>query len=176
VDRHLRLEASLAYSFLAGGDPHVNSSVLGLDLDFHITPRWSIGARYGRFDNDLSKEGQRVVDNANAAGQTPDLRDFGKDYYLGTVTYYPLYGKINFFNVNVTQFDIYVTAGYGRINLDLSGFNNLFTAGGGAGFWITDRISARFEIRYQTYMDIVGNNQERRIDQTVFTGKLGFLL
>lgn len=176
VDRSLRLESSLSWSWVSGGDPFTDSSILGLDLDFHITPKWSIGARYGRFDNDPSREGQRLIDNARQTGTIPDVQDFAKDFYLGTVTYYPIYGKINFFNINVTQFDVYVTGGYGQINLEKSGPTQLFMVGGGTGFWLTNWLTARFEIRYQTYKDIVGGTQERRLDQTVFTGKLGFLL
>jgi len=176
VDRNLRLETSVGYGFISGGNPYLDSRQLGVDLDFHITPRWSIGARYASFDNDLSSEGQRVYSDSVASGVAPDVNDFAKDAAMATVTWYPVYGKINLFNWNVTQFDIYLTAGYGQIQLNRSGGTDIMTVGGGAGFWLTNWLSTRFEVRYQHYNDIVGAGQERGLDQTVFAAKLGFLL
>ena len=106
----------------------------------------------------------------------PDVRDYAKNSYLFSVSYYPIYGKVNLFNWNVTQFDVYLNAGYGAVNLDLSGNSSLASIAGGLGFWITNGLSTRFEIRYQTYQDTVGEGTTRNLNQTVFLAKIGFLL
>src|SRR6266404_1813185 len=52
VDRNYRLEVGLNYgASAAGGDPYVNTTMLGGEMDFHINPRWSIGARYQNYQN-----------------------------------------------------------------------------------------------------------------------------
>jgi outer membrane beta-barrel protein len=178
VDRNLRFEGSLGYGFLTGGNPYIESRQLEYSLEFHINPRWSVGGRFYTFDNELSKEGKRVFNDAsqNGIGIGPDVRDFSREAYLGTVSFYPLYGKVNLFNWKVTQFDLFLTAGIGRILLDRSGPSELMSVSGGIGFWLTNWLTSRFEVRYQTYNDTIGDNQQRQIDQTVFMAKLGFLL
>ncbi len=174
VDRTWRVEGSVGYGYLTGGNPYVDSSQLEGSLEVHVTPRWSVGGRYYSFNNELSKEGQRVFNTQ--AGVVPDVRDFPKDGYLAALTFYPIYGKVNLFNLNVTQFDVYLQAGYGQINLDRSGSQDLISAGAGVGFWLTNWLSTRFEIRYQTYKDKIANDVDRQLEQTVFTAKIGFLL
>lgn len=176
VDRTWRLEGSVGYGFLTGGSPYVDSTQTEGSLELHITPRWSIGGRYYNFNNELSKEGKRVFAESEQTGVAPDVRDFAKNAYLGSVTFYPLYGKVNLFNLSVTQFDIYMSAGFGQIELDRTGATDLLSFAGGVGFWLTNWLTSRFEIRYQTYEDTVGESQRRRLDQTIFTVKLGFLL
>ena len=46
VDRDLRLELGLNYGYVAGGDTYIQTQNLGASLDFHFTPRWSLGVRY----------------------------------------------------------------------------------------------------------------------------------
>ncbi len=176
VDRTWRLEGSLGYGFLTGGSPYVDSTQAEGSLEVHINPRWSVGGRYYAFNNELSKEGQRVFNESVQTGIAPDVRDYAKDAYLGTISFYPLYGKVNLFNWAVTQFDLYVSAGFGQIQLERSGSTDLLSFSGGVGFWLTNWLSTRFEIRYQTYEDTIGDNQRRRLDQTVFSAKIGFLL
>src|SRR3989338_4994183 len=54
VDRYWRLEFGVNYGMAAGGDPYVNTDVLGGQIDFHLTPRWSLGARYYNANNKLN--------------------------------------------------------------------------------------------------------------------------
>lgn len=174
VDREWRVEGSLGYGLLAGGNPYVDTQQIEGSLEVHITPRWSVGGRYYAFDNELSKEGNRVYNSG--ANVVPDVRDFPKDAYLASVSFYPIYGKVNLFNLNVTQFDLYLSAGYGQIQLGRSGSTDLMSFGGGVGFWFTNWLTSRLEIRYQTYEDTISDNTARRLDQTVFALKVGFLL
>jgi len=176
VDRTWRLETGLGLGLISGGNPYTNTSQSEASLELHINPRWSVGARYLGFSNELSREGQRVFDNAHSTGVAPDVRDFAKDAYIGSLSFYPLYGKVNLFNMAVTQFDVFLSAGFGQIQLDRSGSQDLLSFAGGVGFWLTNWLSTRFEVRYQTYEDTIGDNQLRRLDQTVFSAKIGFLL
>ncbi len=179
VDRTLRLELGINYGMASGGDPYLNTSNMGGQLEFHINPRWSIGARYYNYNNSFSSEGKRVFEEAslrqsqNLSYQLPQS-DFAKDGYVGTLTWYPFYGKLNLADITVAQFDIYAVGGYGQINL-ASGSTALYTGGGGMGLWLTKYFSTRIEILYQGYQDQV-YSEKRSIDQTVITAGIGLLL
>lgn len=176
VDRDLRFETFIGYGWINGGNSYLNSNQLELNVDFHINPKFSVGARYFRFENELTSEAKRVYGQAQAYDIVPDVRDFANSAWLGTLSWYPLYGKINFFDSRVVQFDLYTLGGVGQVSLNQSGDSTIYTLGGGAGFWISNRMSARMEVRYQSYEDQIGLNQTRQLDQTVFTLMMGVLL
>lgn len=184
VDRYFRFELGVNYGMAAGGDPYVNTSVLGGQLDFHLTPRWSVGARYLNNSNDLTSEGKKVMENAEReaqAGNTNFRRpgvDYAKDTWLGVLNWYPVYGKMNLFDAGISQFDMYFLGGAGQINLS-SGTAPVYTAGGGVGIWFTQHFASRLEARWQGYTDSVYNGggfTKRSIDQTMLTATVSFLL
>ena len=185
VDRHLRLEIGFNGGAVVGGDPYVNSSVLGGQVDFHITPRWSVGARYQNIANSLNSEGRQVIQNAenkreaeSSGFRQPGL-DWAKDSWLAVVNWYPIYGKMNLFDVGVSQFDVYLLGGAGQINLQSSGMVPLYSAGAGVGLWLTQHFATRFEARWQGYQDRIFdgvNTYNRSINQTVLNMSLSFLL
>ncbi len=53
----------------------------------------------------------------------------------------------------MSQFDVYVMAGAGSIKLDSQQKSSLLSLGSGVGLWLTQHITTRFEVRYQTYKD-----------------------
>ena len=180
VDRDLRFEIGGGYGGVAGGNSYLNTQVINGLLEFHITPKFSIGGRYGSYSNSLSQEGQSQFDAARAAQAArstdftvPDI-DAPKSSLLGTVSYYPMYGKLNFFDLTVVQFDFYVIGGYGQMQLK-SGTSATWTGGGGIGFWWTKHISSRLEIRYQAYQDKVYTGS-RDVGMTIGTLGIGILL
>ncbi len=184
VDRYYRFEMGINYGMTMGGDPYVNTSLLGGQVDFHFTPRWSIGARYYSSSNSLNAEGKRVFDDAEARRRAGDntFRRPGVDYaeneWLGVINWYPIYGKINLFDISVTQFDVYFLGGAGQINLS-SGIAPLYTAGGGFGIWWNQHFSTRLEARWQNYSDKIFDGEtfnSRNINQTLLTATMGFLL
>lgn len=184
VDRHMRLELGLNYGMAAGGDPYVNTSVLGGQMDFHLTPRWSVGARYYNNNNTLTAEGKQVFDDAEAraAANNANYRrpaiDYAKDIWLGVLNWYPVYGKMNLFDAGISQFDIYFLGGAGQVNLS-SGSSPAYTAGGGVGVWFTQHFATRLEARWQGYSDKVYDGIETRdrdINQTMLTATVSFLL
>lgn len=178
VDRNLRLEVGGSYSGIAGGDSYVNTNAFGAYGDFHITPQWSVGVRYNKYNNQLTSEGDRALSEAVASSQNgqkyqiPTI-DYQKQSLAGTVSWYPIYGKLNLFDKAVTQFDFYLTAGYGQMQLS-SGNSPLMTAGGGVGFWLMQHLSARFEARWQGYND-QQLNVSRRVDSLIAGLSVGFL-
>ena len=177
VDRHNRLEIGLNYGMVTGGDPYVRTNNLGGNLDFHFSPRWSLGARYYNSSNTLSREGERVFQDANAARplgtERPDL-DYAQDTYLGVINWYPMYGKINFLDYGISQFDIYFLGGGGQVKLH-SGMAPTYTAGGGLSFWLSQHFSTRLEGRYQTYNDRISSGP-RHLDLMILSATLGILL
>ncbi|NJM09819.1 MAG: outer membrane beta-barrel domain-containing protein [Bdellovibrionaceae bacterium] len=184
VDRYYRFELGLNYGMATGGDPYVNTDILGGQLDFHITPRWSLGARYYNSNNKLNAEGKKVFDAAereNAAGNNNFRRpgvDYAKDTWLAIGNWYPIYGKMNLFDATVAQFDIYFLGGAGQVNLS-SGTAPIYTAGAGFGVWFTQHFASRLEARWQGYQDKVWDGFEsksRSIDQTMLSATVSFLL
>ena len=90
------------------------------------------------------------------------------------MNWYPLYGKINWFERSVVHFDIYALGGYGQVRLN-SGPTSTYTAGGGIGLWITQHFTTRLEMRYQTYAAkyYAGTKD---LDLTVGSLQMGWLL
>ena len=182
VDRNMRFEFSGGGNIVAWGDSYLDTVNVGGQIDFHINPNWSVGARYYKSSNTLTKEGERVHDIAEtdqAAGRTssvPDL-DPPDTTLLGTINFYPVYGKLNFFNLKTVQFDLYTMVGAGTIDLLQSGQTLVYTGGIGSGIWFSNHITARMEIRYQGYKDSINSEEGSRQMNTVSAGiTLGFLL
>lgn len=179
VDRYNRLEIGLSYSGIAGGDSYLQSKSLGAALDFHFTPRWSAGLRYNDYGSDLTPEGKRVFDRARTDYQNgntasyPDI-DAPQRSAMAVLNWYPMYGKTNLLDRGIAQFDMYLLAGGGQIEL-ASGPTSIWTAGGGIGIWMTQHFSARGELRYQNYQDQVITGS-RQIHGVVGTLGLGFML
>lgn len=187
VDRNMRFELGGAFGPSVFGDPYVSTQNLAARVDFHINPQWSLGVQYTRNLNALTAEGKRRFDQARADQQTigtytiPQVT-YPQESVLGLINWYMLYGKMNLFDWRVVQFDLYATAGFGQINLatdirdtTLSEWTNLWTGGMGIGFWLSQHLSSRFEIRYQGYEDKVYTGT-RNINQAVATFGLGVLL
>ncbi len=185
VDRYMRFELGVNGGMVMGGDPYTNTNIVGGNLDFHITPRWSIGARYENIANSLTSEGKKTFEFAESgrAASTPGYRqpgiDWAKESWLAVVNWYPIYGKLNLFDMGISQFDIYLLGGGGQINLQSSGSTALYTVGAGVGLWLTQHFATRLEARWQGYQDNIFDGidtQKRNIDQTVLNMSVSFLL
>ncbi len=186
VDRNLRLELGVNFGGVLGGDSYYNTQNIGGNVDFHINPRWSVGARYYSSRSNLTSEGESVFNEARRKRNMGDLSYGAPELssplqtWLGTVSWYPVYGKTNIFDLAVVQFDIYTLVGYGQIELESSRlqqpqWTDVFTAGGGVGLWLTQHISSRLEARWQTYEDQLYTGS-RRMNVGVVTVSLGLLL
>jgi outer membrane beta-barrel protein len=179
IDRRNRVEFGLGFGAIFGGDAYLDTRAFSAALDYHITPRWSVGLRYLDFTNNLNAEGDRVFNEAAktyAAGgraQAVDI-DYPLNATMAVVNWYPIYGKTSFLDIGVTQFDIYLLGGGGLINLD-SGSTGIYTAGLGVGAWLSKHVTARAEVKWQRYNDelITG---ARTIDATMASLGLGWIL
>ncbi|MBX2988665.1 MAG: outer membrane beta-barrel domain-containing protein [Bdellovibrionaceae bacterium] len=181
VERNMRFEFGVSYGGIMGGDPYVRTQNLGASVDFHLNPRWSIGARYFDHRNGLTPEGQRVFDEAreaqriNAYSSNPDI-DYPLSSAMAVLNWYPVYGKTSFLENSVTQFDMYLLAGGGQMQLS-SGSSALYTAGVGVGIWASQHFTIRGEVRYQNYKDYLPTNgATRNIHAGVASVGMGFLL
>jgi outer membrane immunogenic protein len=175
VDRRNRVEIAPEYSNILGGDAYNKTQMIGLNAYYHFTPRFSIGASYGFAFNELRPEGDFLLQDKSISdrGIVPEI-DYPKSQYMGLVTWYPIYGKMNLYDLGVAHFDIYALAGAGQVQLK-SGDHPTYTAGGGVGFWVSQHLSTRFEMRYQTYK-AQRFNGEATMNLTVASVQVGYLL
>ncbi len=179
VERRNSLEVGINYGGIAGGTTYLQTQSLGFNLDYHITPRWALGLRYSDFNSKLTPEGTRVFEEArvnnglNASGGYVDI-DTPLNSTMGVLNWFPMYGKMNAFDAAVIQFDLYLLLGGGQISLE-SGPTSIVTAGGGVGIWLSQHITARAEVRYQGYQDLIKTGP-RDIDSVVGTLGLGWIL
>ena len=179
VDRTWRLEMGVSYGTLSGGHPYLSTQDLGGNLDVHINPMWSIGARYNSYYNELTPEGRRVYTEAeNQALQTGQHVEPQVDYpirsQLAVLSFYPMYGKLSLFDHGIAQFDLYMLGGYGQVQLS-SGSAPTWTAGGGIGIWMSQHFTSRLEVRYQNYQSRIYSGL-REENQVLANFSLGFLL
>lgn len=180
VDRTWRGELGASFGFVDGGDSYINTRNWGVNADLHISPRWSIGARYIDNKNELTSEGKLLYDTAKAKianGESdyiiPEI-DFPLRTMMAVVNWYPIYGKVSWFESAVSQFDFYVLAGGGQVQLQ-SGDSVIYTGGVGMGMWWNNWLTSRFEVRYQNYKDRVSTG-ERNIDGFVAQIGIGIML
>lgn len=173
VQRRNRLEIAPEIGKVLGGENYLNTYGYGANLHYHITPRWSVGARYTYYTNQLSSEGKSLIGTSKVQN-VADI-DEPKNAYMGFVNWYPIYGKLNLFGKGVTHFDVYATAGYGNIELRRGGAGT-WTAGGGVGFWFSQHMTSRIEARYQNYTASRENNTENSLNSMVLSLQVGYML
>lgn len=158
VDRKNRLEFALSYGGIIGGDSYLQTQAVGFSANFHINPRWSLGAQFSDFSNNLTPEGKRVFDQYKKirdAGGVPATAvdvDYPINATMAVVNWYPIYGKTSFLDMGITQFDMYLIGGAGQIKLS-SGDAPIYSVGLGIGAWLSAHVSMRAEFKYQTYRD-----------------------
>src|SRR5690606_28067699 len=120
-----RWEIAPEYSGSFGGDPYVRSMNAGLNVHYHINPRWSLGLKYNRSFNKLTPEGDKMVEDAvkeyletptETGNPVPNI-DFPREEQLAMVNWYPIYGKMNLLDRGIAQFDVYALAGAGTMKL-----------------------------------------------------------
>lgn len=162
VDRNNRIEIAADFGALFGADTYVKTSNLGAQLQYHLNPNWSFGFEYQKAYNDLSAEGQRQYDKAYACQQGGESGcterfvgvDFPLETQMATISFYPIYGKMNLFDSGIAQFDVYTRLGYGKKKLH-SGSSDVIAAGLGIGIWLNNYITSRLEVRYENYKDLL---------------------
>jgi outer membrane immunogenic protein len=160
MDRTNRVELALNFGLVSGADAYVQTKNFGGQLQYHITPRWSVGLAYEKAYNNLTAEGTRIYDaeyacqQAGACGTKYPAVDFPLETKLVSVSFYPIYGKMNLFDSSIAQFDLFTSLGFGKKKLD-SGESDVYAASLGVGIWINNYVTARLEGRYEKYKDLL---------------------
>jgi outer membrane immunogenic protein len=99
VDRRNRVELALSYGAILGGDSYLQTQNLGFTVNYHFTPRWSLGMQYSDFTNNLTPEGKRVFSQYRqnqAAGGIPAYAvdvDYPINATMAVVNWYPFMVK-----------------------------------------------------------------------------------
>lgn len=177
VSRKFRHEFAPQVASFVGGDAYLSTDTLGLTYHFHINHHWSVGVNYFYAFNSLTSEAKALISNGLQPKLTeplvPDL-DEPKQGYLATVNWYPIYGKMSLYDMGISQFDFYLTAGAGTMEL-ASSEKSTYTYGAGLGVWISQHLTGRLELRRQTYetQRFTGNHT---MNLTVLGLSLGYLL
>lgn len=181
VSRTNRIELAFDYGSIFGADTYVKTSNLGAQLQYHLNPNWSFGLEYHKFYNDLTAEGQRQYNVAYSCQQQgPGCTqrfagvDFPLENQMATISFYPIYGKLNLFDSGIAQFDIYTLIGYGQKKLS-SGTTNALAAGLGIGIWLNNYLTTRFEMRYESYKDLL-DIEPRNQNAVTLAASVGVLL
>lgn len=175
VPRRNRFEFAPEFSSVLGGDSYNRTQNIGMNVHYHITPQWSVGLKYNYSFNTLRPEGENLINDTAATGKSivPDI-DYPKSQALALLNWYPIYGKMNLYDLGVTHFDVYTVVGGGMIELR-SGNTGTFTAGGGVGLWWSQHLTTRAELRYQRY-EASRYTGPVAMDTTVAGIQVGYLL
>ncbi len=182
VSRRNRVELAPEVSGTFGGDTYTRTRSVGMNMQYHFNPRWSLGMKYNHSFNALTPEGEALIDQAYADFQKnpgkpttayPELA-YPKAETLALINWYPIYGKMNLLDRGVAQFDFYMIGGYGQVQLN-TGTVPTLTGGAGVGFWINQNISSRIEMRYQNYKAPYLNG-EKELDLAVASFQMGYIL
>lgn len=183
VPRKNRFEIAPEFSGTMGGDDtYTKSQSVGMNINYHINHRWSIGAKYNHTFNQLTAEGESMIDAAyadrlenprNPTKPIPEI-DHQKSESLIVLNWYPIYGKMNVFEKSIAQFDVYGLLGAGQVELK-SGAKPTYTLGAGIGFWMSPQISTRMELRYQKY-NVEYMTGPKNLDLAIASLQVGWLL
>lgn len=173
VKRAKRFEFSPIVSNTFGGDAYVKTQTVGVDAQYHINYRFSVGARYNYAFNELTAEGKNLI-RSNILASVPAI-DYIKSEAVATVSWYPAYGKFNLFDKGVVHFDFYTMAGYGQMTLE-SGSSPAMTAGAGFAFWISQHLTSRLEMRWLGYEAERAPGKAEDMNLTVASLSVGYLL
>jgi outer membrane beta-barrel protein len=185
VQRRKRFEFNPQYSNVVGGNPYVNTNMVGLATQYHINYRWSLGVRYDYAFNELNAEGKSMAKKQNPVRDstgtivgyeaTIPAIDYMKESYMATVNWYPIYGKFSLYDLGVVHFDAYGLAGAGQVALD-SGESDALTAGAGMAFWFSQHLTSRIELRWMGYTAEPFEGSKEDVNLTMGTLSFGYLL
>lgn len=158
IKRENRFELAPEVAGVFNGDSYNKTTQTGINVHYHVTPKWSVGVKYGYALNSLTPEGEEQIKRASdAVRQNPEDPKYlypqviyPKTELLGLVNWYPVVGKLSFGRYGVAHFDTYLTAGYGTMELS-NGSSPATSLGLGLGFWLSSHWTTRLEYRVQQY-------------------------
>jgi outer membrane beta-barrel protein len=181
IDRDLRSELTLGLGLVNGGDAYYRTNSATAQYEFHLNSKWSLGLRHTLFFNELTSEGRTAFDFSEkaviaGAGNLANVPviDYPRQQTLATVSFYPLYGKMSWFESTVSYFDFYFLLGGGQMNLRF-GNTPVVTGGAGMAMWWNQHLTTRLEARYQAYKDQLNRPESRSIDSVIGHASVGVL-
>lgn len=138
---------------------HFNEAwaINGLGYFFSSTPRGEI--------DDLRKTNEVKVDNLI----------YLKSYYALSAYWNPIYGKMTYFNQNITPFEIFFTAGAGRVRTQAASENFGIHLGMGNTFYLSRNSGVRLDLNWVFYQTKDINNRNQNANSLMLTlGYSGF--
>lgn len=180
--RDNRFEIAPEMSGVFGGDAYNRTNNAGINLHYHITPKWSVGVKYNYAFNQLTPEGEAMINRATdeSVNNPTDPQYlypqviFPKSEALVLANWYPMVGKLSFGKLGVAHFDTYLLAGYGQMELS-NGTSAVTTAGIGLGFWINKNLTTRIEYRAQSFTAEYYDKSENMLT-SVASVQMGWML
>jgi outer membrane beta-barrel protein len=170
----LRLEIEPTFNLPLNDDftRHVGA---GVQVRFHISDEWAIGADYIKYWGWATDLGREVREGYNVQ---PRDRFAQKDFYVGGhVAYVPVQGKLLWFGSlgPVVYWDAYLIAGGGAAKTRFRDYHGSGNIGLGVRLSLAQWITLNFEIRDYMYMENFpeGNKFQNNV---VFTTGLAFFV
>ena len=184
VDRVARSEFALNYQSDFQGGTYLNTQGVGVGYYYHFNPRVSVSINTNYYFNNLTSEGQSLLDvGRQAQADDPFVSfipsiDYPKSNYSVGLEWYPMYGKFNLLNQAITQFDLYTLMDLGQIQT-LRTKSFYLAYGVGVGLWLSQKLSVRLEAVLQSY-DVSGfeslNNRTRTKKVSSGSVSVGYML
>lgn len=149
-DRYSSLYRRHEFSFMGAknfnADSHLETEQLSVSYRMHLNSRWSFGARYTEFYNELSASGKQLYEDKSLL---PDS-DYALKSNEAFVNFNTVYGKLRLTKDTIVYFDQYIALGYGTIAL-ARGEVPQYTIDLGFSFWVGKHLSARTGVKNELY-------------------------
>ena len=181
VDRESRHEIVSLGKKAFSGNTYLSTTATSLGYYYHINPTWAVSVQYTTYFNSLTSEGRSLIKRGDELLSKDPVLDFVPElnYPVNSVkalvNWYPVYGKINLYDWAITQFDMYVIGG-----LESSTYQKTktldYVTGIGLGFWLSQHISARFELGYKLRKDVGLRGKKESYSSMNGTFGVGYLL
>lgn len=131
-------------------DPFYQHLIVGGSVAYHLADSFAIEARGGYAFASIKQGALRFVrQETDSLIKNPPEFKYHADLDL---LWAPIYGKISLFGDSILHFDTYVTAGPGIFGTD-AGLNPAANIGIGQRYFITEWLTARFELRDYMFLD-----------------------
>jgi outer membrane beta-barrel protein len=127
-------------------DSHIDSTMGGGTVRFHVNDKWSLGYRYSEYNNELTEGGEKLFERDEVLPDT----DYAIKSNDAFINYNTVYGKLRLTSNTVAYFDQYISLGYGKIALG-NGETQFYSIDVGLALWIGKKMSARFGVNNQLY-------------------------
>jgi outer membrane beta-barrel protein len=141
------------------GDPLIQHTVIGAELNYFLTDILAIGVRGMYYFDNVANDEFWVRYHFR---RVPTLNRY-RYTITGDFSYVPIYGKFTVFNKQIFQYEIYVSGGVGVTNTEViprnfdfepfSSFSLTFPVGIGGRFFFTKWLAAQFSFRNYMLID-----------------------